>query len=490
MKKIIQVSILFIGGLFSSCSLKEVPISDITSNNFYKSAGDAELGVNGIYSQLSFIGNATPQYLFIMGDVPTDDAVPPINNDRIQLNNFLTVPSNTLVYNTWYRFYEAINRANVAIESIPGISMEETLKNRLLGESKFLRGFYYFHLVRYFGDVPLVLASAKNSADLEAARKLPRTPLDQVYAQIINDLSEAEKLLPASYTGSSKGRATSGSAKAFLTKLYLTRKDFAKAKAKAKEIIDNRASFGYELWPTYADVFKIENKNTKEAIFDIQHYDGNNGQGNGLPTYLAIENSNAQGRGFGSFYANPDLVNSFQPGDLRKAFFVTTAVGINGQPISAPFGRAHFYKYTDPATIAFPNSRNNFPILRYADVLLMFAEASNEIDGPSPETITIVNQVRRRAYGFPLDTPNSTSDLGVTLSKESFRAAIYSERRLEFYAEGQRWLDLVRTNRLVSTIKALGGTPAANIAEKHNLFPIPQRERDINASLTQNPGYQ
>jgi hypothetical protein len=480
-------TIFLLSALFTSCSLVEEPISDITDLNFWKTASDATAGVNGIYNVLAATGNNTPQYLFIMGDVPSDIAIPPINAERIQINNFATVPSNSLMYNPWQRYYQAIGRANVAIEKIPGITMDETLKNRLVGEAKFLRALYYFYLVRYYGDVPLVLTSPKNNADLDASRTVTRTPIEQVYTQIVKDFTDAEGTL---LVKSPEGRATVGAAKAFLAKVYLTRKQFPAAKAKAKEVIDNKALYGYDLFATYADVFKVENKNGKESVFEIQHRDGL-GTGNGLTTYLAIEGSNDQGRGFGSFYANPNLVNAFQTGDQRKNTLANTAISPTGATITAPSSRFHIRKFVDPTVIAFPNARNNYPIIRYADVLLMYAEASMEVDGPTAENIEMVNMVRRRAFGFPITTVNVTSDLAPAAisSQANLRDAIYNERRLELFAEGHRWLDLVRTGRLVSTIQALGGSAGTNIAAKHNLFPIPQRERDANPSLTQNPGY-
>jgi starch-binding outer membrane protein, SusD/RagB family len=309
----------------------------------------------------------------------------------------------------------------------------------------------------------------------------------------VKDFTEAETLLPPLQTGARLGRATSGAAKAFLAKVYLTRKQWQLARDKAKEIIDTRATFGYNLWAKYADVFDIANENRTESIFESQHNGGINGTGSGLPTYFSIINSSDQGRGFGSFYANNNLVNSFEDADQRKNLFSKTAVTSSGAPIISNL--SHFYKYRDVAATTFPECRNNFPIMRYADVLLMYAEASNEVSGPSADAIETVNQIRRRAYGFPIQTPNTTSDLPA-LSQNDLRDAIYKERRLEFYAEGQRWLDLVRTGRLVRTIRALpddattlNSNARANVQEKHNLFPIPQRERDANPSLTQNAGY-
>lgn len=470
--------IIFISAI-AACSLDEDPPSNLAPTNFYTSASDATAAVSAVYDVFNQIGDQS-RNLIIMGDVPSDDANPlPINADRVQIGAFTTAPSNGVVLQTWQVIYQGVNRANTAIDRIPTISMDTKLQTRLVGEAKFMRAVYYFYLVRWYGGVPLMITE---TVSLDAGKDVARASADEVYTQIIKDLSDAEAALPEAYSGADLGRATAGAAKAMLAKVYLTRKDFTKARDKAQEVINNAAKYKYGLFDKYMDVFAVGNKNGKEGVFEMQFVSGGVGQGNGMITYFAIENSPVTGRGFGSFFPTTELYNSYAPGDKRKELYINSYVNSAGQTVTT---YQHFNKYVDPAAKAFPEGNNNFPIIRYADVLLMFAEASNEVTGPTAEAIEYVNQIRRRAFGFPLTTP-STADLAAGLSKDDFRNKIYDECRWEFTAEGHRWFDLVRTGRLVNVLKAKG---KANVAEKHNLFPIPQRERDLNSKLEQNPGY-
>ncbi len=463
----------------TACSLDEVPPSALAPANFYTNAGDAVAAVSSVYDVANQIGDQSRNFI-IMGDIPSDDMNLLLNNaDRIQIWSFQTIPTNGIVAQSWQILYQGVNRANTAIERIPGIAMDENLKKRLVGEAKFMRAFYYFYLVRWYGGVPLALTETKSLSD---GRDVKRSTADEVYAQIVKDLTEAEAALPDKYTGADLGRATAGAAKGMLAKVYLTRKEFAKAREKAKEIIDNAGKYGYGLFDTYADVFAIPNKNGKESVFEIQFVGQGSGQGSGLTTYFAPENSPVTGRGFGSFYPTTELYASFDPADKRRQQFINSYVDGAGKVVNT---FQHFNKYVDPAARAFGDANNNFPIIRYAEVLLIFAEAENELSGPTPAALNAANPIRRRAFGLPLNAPSAV-DFTAALDKDGFRQKLYEERRLEFHAEGQRWFDLVRTGRLVSVLKAKGKT---NVAEKHTLFPIPQREIDLNPALTQNPGY-
>lgn len=476
-KPIIYSALLMLG--LTACSLNEVPPSALAPANFYTSSSDAVAAVNSVYDIANQIGDQSRNFI-IMGDIPSDDMNLLLNNaDRIQIWSFQTIPTNGVVAQSWQILYQGVNRANSAIERIPGITMDESLKKRLIGEAKFMRAFYYFYLVRWYGGVPLMLTETKT---LNAGRDTERATAGEVYAQIIKDLTDAEAALPDRFTGADLGRATAGAAKGMLARVYLTQKDYTKARDKSKELIDNASKYGYGLFDRYADVFAIPNKNGRESVFEIQFVGQGTGQGSGMTTYFAPENSPVTGRGFGSFYPTTELYNSFDPADKRRELFITSYVNGAGQTVNT---FQHFNKYVDPAARAFGDANNNFPIIRYADVLLMFAEAENELSGPTPAALNAANPIRRRAFGLPLTAP-SAQDFTATLGKDGFRQKLYEERRLEFNAEGQRWFDLVRTGRLVSVTKAKGKT---NVQETHTLFPIPQREIDLNPNLTQNPGY-
>lgn len=461
---------LYIAGLslllgFSACSkLEENPQSFISPENFYKTRSDAIAGVTAAYAPVRLNGFVARNYA-ILGEITTDNMFPlPNNNDRVQLDNYTHGPQNLILRETWQNFYVGVSNCNFVIDKVPGIDMEEALKKRLIAEAKFLRGFYYYHLVRLFGDLPLMTTALASLNQLTYPR---RDPKDQVYQQIIKDFTDAEAGLPISYTGADQGRATQGAAKAFLASVYLTLKQYPQAMAKAAEVM--RPEFGYGLWDNYVDVFDIKNEFGKEAIFDVQFVSGPAGLGGNLIAFFAQENNSVGGRGFGSFQPTQELYDSFDPADRRKTVFFTRGTD----------NKYYCNKWIDADARTENQSDNNYPLMRYAEVVLTYAEAYNEVNAPTDgnEAYKAINSIRKRA-GMP--------DLA-GLTQAQLRDAILNERRLELCFEGQRWFDLVRTGKLVTTLKAKGTT---NIKDFHVLFPVPTFEIDLNPNLNpQNTGY-
>jgi hypothetical protein len=442
--------------------LDENPESFISSENFYKTRSDAITAVTAAYAANKTNGD-TNRNFNILGDVTSDDVSPLLNNnDRVQLDQYTHTPQNSILRETWQNFYLGITRCNAVVERVPLIQMDETLKGRLIAEAQFLRGFYYFHLVRLFGKVPLVL---KETTSLAGVVYPKREEVNVVYQQIIKDFQDAESVLPISYTGADRGRATKGAAKAYLSLVYLTLKDYAKAAEKAKEVM--APEFGYGLWANLTDVFAIPNEFGKEAIFDAQFISGPSGQGSNLIAFWAQENNTIAGRGFGSFQPTEDIYNSFDPADKRLPVFF----------VKGTDGKYYCNKWIDADAVTANQSDNNFPHIRFAEVLLIFAEATNEVSGPTEEAYNAVNAIRERAGLADLEG----------LTRDEFREAVLQERRLELCFEGHRWYDLVRTGRLVSTLQAKGIT---NVQEYHTVFPVPQIEIDLNQNLKpQNDGY-
>jgi hypothetical protein len=360
------------------------------------------------------------------------------------------------VRESWQAFFLGITRCNVVIERVPLISMDEALRNRLVAEAKFLRGFYYFHLVRLFGKVPLVLQETKLPTEVVYPK---REEVDVIYEQILKDLQDAETGLPDKYTrNEDRGRVTSGMAKGYLALVYLTRQEWSLAAAKAKETMDG--PYGYGLWDTYREVFDVKNEFGKEAMFDAQFVSGPGGQGSNLIAFWAQENNSIAGRGFGSFKPTDGIYNSFASYDKRKTEFF----------VKGTDNRWYCNKWVDSDATTANQSDNNFPHMRFAEVLLNFAEASNEDVGPNDDAYGAVNAIRIRS-GLP-ELEN--------LTKEQFRDSVLLERRRELCFEGHRWYDLVRTGRLVSTIRGIGNT---NIQDHHQVFPVPQLELDLNTNL-------
>jgi len=467
--------------------LEEKPKNLVSVANFYKTQEDAIAAVNAIYGYLNSTSTGSTAGVYhstfwVIEGLASDEM---LNNqfgvpDLDQIATFTESPENNALLETWQMHYKTITIANIAIERIPSIDMDPTLRTRLVNEAKFLRGLMYFDLVRMFGEVPLL---TKEVEDLKPSR----APVEDVYAQIISDLGAAEAL-PADYpAGNGKGRATSGAAKSILAKVYLTRKEYDKAAAKALEVINSNR---YSLWEDYADVFKLSSRNGKEAIFSVGFGDGGGaisfwevGQFNVrlLPPQLSEEGvENAQGWQIPTM----NLYDSYDASDRRRAVtFVTEVHNKNGTTTQI---RPYIQKYWDRQAEPKANgSFNDYPVIRYADVLLIYAEASNEL-GNSAVAHEYINKVRKRARFDGTTYQNVLPDYA-GLSKEQFRAAVLKERRLEFVAEGQRWFDLVRTGTLETLVPI--AKPGVVPQQKHYLFPIPQRERDLNENLTQNPGY-
>lgn len=465
----------------SSCGkkiLEKTPESNFTPENFYKNADDAKAAVSAVYDLMN-TNEFYNQGMWILSDQSTDDAEwgngrSTANQAKNDLDKYTFTPATTTFIGLWSTAYRAINRANAAIERLPAVTMDETLKTRLIGETKFMRAFYYFTLVRLFGDVPLALKETTSLKDLQVSR----SPTDEVYKQIIDDFTAAETALPVSYAAADKGRATRGAAKAFLAKVYLTRGEWAKASAKAKEVMDLGA--GYDLWANFADAFLIANENGKESVFEVQSNGVLGGEGSFMQGYMRPPFDRVNNvAGFGDDPATDNLYNAYNAADKRRTLTIKfyPASGTPVPPSTIVFP-GYVVKYLDPAATGNNDGNNNFPIIRYADVLLMYAEALNEQSANNLDAYNAINRIRSRA-GLP--------NLTTGLSQSAFRDSVLLERRLELAFEGHRRYDLIRTKRLQSAMAAQN--PAIKVEAHHLLLPIPQTERDVNPLLSQNPGY-
>jgi starch-binding outer membrane protein, SusD/RagB family len=485
MKKLILYILFFAAiGLFSCTELDEDPRSNISTTNFYRTQSDALAALQSVYSDLTHntSGDHASIYnrlLVLATGMSSDDHIagPRATNPDVRSIAALTQSStNTRYAELWRQHYEGINRANAAIERIPLITGDTVVLNRLVREAKFLRGLYYYNLVRLWGNVPLILTETNAVTGLNVTR----TPADEVYAQIIEDLTEASKL-PAKYAGADAFRATSGAAKSLLLGVYITRQQWAKAITQYEDIVSG--PYGYDLFTNYADIFSVAKKNTVEHIFDASFIADGTGasfNGTGNTNILGIISAPVVVYGADADAPHPGLYQLFKAYDKRRAVtFIADSVlsPIDGKykPISSP----RFKKYWDPASGAnLVNSGINVPIIRFAEVVLFYAEAQNELNGPNTEAYTAINRIRYRA-GLP--------DLTAGLSKEQFRDSLYLERRLEFVYEQIRWFDLIRTKRLVPELSKLDDKK--NVSEKNYLLAIPASEIIINPNLTQNPGW-
>jgi starch-binding outer membrane protein, SusD/RagB family len=487
-KLIIFLTAISIAGVYSCKKLDENPSSVIVVQQFYKTASDATSAVNAAYSTLnSDPAGDFPLYgrqLNLLVENGSDNQVysPSNTNPDVRaLGTATYISSNSRVQKVWQQLYYGINRANIAIDNIPAIQMDTTLRDRLVRESKFIRGLLYFNLVRLYGAVPLIL---HNPTTINPnALLVGRTSVDSVYLQIVSDLKDATKL-PKSYGGADLGRATGGAAHTLLAKVYLTRQNWADALTQLNIVING--GYGYALFPNYYDAFQKATKNGKEHIFSVQ-FETNLG---------AVNSTQYLSESFTSFNtqtwpidvpADSSLYRLFSTTDTRRAvtFYSSVYNAATGQTVVYSNQYVpYFNKFVDysltPLSIQ-AQSGINYPVLRYADVLLMYAEAQNELSGgPTADAYAAINQVRTRA-----NVPNLTA----SLNQSDFRDSVFLERRKEFIQEGHRWFDLVRQGG-TTLVDALHKNPVKSAASaKNTLFPIPLVEVQLNSKLTQNPGY-
>jgi starch-binding outer membrane protein, SusD/RagB family len=478
----------------TSCSefLDEVPRDLLVVENFYQTTSDAQAAVNAAYSTLIPLYNR-PGYL--VGELSTDAMKDGqgMFNAMLQDMVYLRVNSqNTFVQTKWQNYFFGVSRANSAINNIPSISMNQRLQNRLIAEARFLRALYYFDLVRLFGDVPLIT----NLRSLSDAL-IPRTPKAEVYNQIIDDLTFAEEhlWLKSEYSAADQGRPTIGAAKILLGKVYLTMQNFTAARDKLAEVVNNEATHGYGLHPNFRDNWIPATERGVEAVFYIEFLGpptGFNGRMQGAGPRYSVPNLGTTVC-FEADLPTLKLVNSYSPGDQRlEATIKYTFPAAQGSTSTSTIPL--FGKYWENGFTAATANRCqiNYHYLRYADALLMYAEALNETD-QTGNALPILNRVRERAFG------NTSGNYG-TLTKDEFRNAVLNERYLELAFEGQRWFDLVRTGTFVSKMTeysayevgqgdANKAVIAENVESYMMLYPIPQRERDLNPQLEQNPGY-
>ncbi|WP_158994451.1 RagB/SusD family nutrient uptake outer membrane protein [Mucilaginibacter sp. L196] len=475
-------------GLTSCNKLSEDPKSVIVSSQFYQTTSDATSAVNAVYSTL----NSDPagdfplygrQLNLLVENASDNQLYSPSNTnpDVRALGTETYISANSRVQKVWQQLYYGINRANIAIDNVPTIQMDTTLRARLVRESKFIRALLYFDLVRLYGDVPLVLHNP-NSTNIDNLLTA-RTPAADVYTQIIADLEDATNL-PKSYSSTDLGRATSGAAHTLLAKVYLTQQDWPDALTQLNLVING--GYGYALFPNYYDAFQKATKNGVEHIFSVQ-FETNLGEANSTQYLSESFTSFNTGTFPIDIPVDTSLYNLFSANDTRRSvtFYNTVYNAATGQNVV--YNNAYtpyFNKFVDYSLSPLSSqslSGVNYPVLRYADVLLMKAEALNEINGgPTSDAYTAINQVRTRAQ---------IANLTPGLNQAAFRDSIFLERRKEFIQEGHRWFDLVRQGGtvLVDALHKISAKSAAT--SKNTLFPIPLVEIQQNAKLKQNPGY-
>lgn len=502
MKSIAHILSLIIicSSFIMSCkkTLNKEPIALLSTDVAYKTADDARRAVTAAYAPAA--GNnwcctyVSPGYMhWVLGNVASDDTDKggESGSDQLyaqQVQLFNIPADNDATRFAWQVSYIGVRRVNLVFENITDIPMDAALKNRYFAEAKFLRAWYYFNLVKAFGDVPLILTAKDNAFDLA------RTPKAQVYAQIIKDLTEASEVLPlaSGYPAADHGRATKGAAQAYLGKVYLYLKDFAKAEEWFGKVL---SSGQYTLDPDYLNLFLRAGETSKEHIFQVKFL---NDQGalpanNQLSTVFASRARN----GWGFNLPTKDFVDAFEAGDprLNQTVYKTGDVMPDGLVANVGNSTTGFLtkKYYVPEYERVQGSlqagRDDIH-MRLGKVLLWYAEAANEI-GKTTEALKALNDVRQRArQGNAAVLPNVT-----VTDKDALRQAIWKEQRVEFGQEYERFFELVRQGRAGQVLRAYAAkyntAKGAGFKDGVNeIFPLPQL--DINLSkgkLVQNPGY-
>ena len=487
-----------------SCSdfLEEINQSSLNPDSFFKTNTHAESGLNAVYAATRDVfggfsgGNSSNWHLLeaLTGQSVNNSS----SNPDLNSLSSLSYNSNLIHARTvWAGTYKLIANANLVIENVPDIFMSEDRKKQILGEAYFLRAWAYFNAVRIWGDIPLLTSPVgTGSPDFYAER----TSQSIVYDQIVSDLKFSEGSGLAFID--QRGRVSMAAVKSLLSKVYLTMaghplnktEHYADAAEKAKEVIDNG---GLSLFNTYGEIFLESNENKQEHIFSIQYAPNVSANYESL-SFLPAKNITKGGAvGWQTNLPETNFYNSFESGDKRKNnrqgwFYTDYFVGGNGE--LTDLGGPHIFKAFNVANFGSDTVEGNgqgdflnFSVIRFAEVLLIYAEASNEVSGPTSAAIEAVKKVRDRAG---LTTPTS-------LSKDLFRELVWKERWHELCFERITWFDMVRLKKVFNSKTGgfdnfVGHTVLStnqSLQEKHLLFPIPALELVNNPNLTQNSGY-
>lgn len=468
----------------SSCKkdfLNVPPQGQQPAVEFWKTQEDATKAVSSIYANLRSWDNVAFNAIAIesTGSDEADKGSTPTDATFFNaFENFTASSQEGSLLGFWSGQYQNINLCNQVLDNIPGITMDEALKARYIAEAKFVRAYSYFRLVRAYGNIVLRLKTPKDNTEYN----LPQSDKATVYAQLEKDLTEAAAVLPATYGAQDVGRATKGAAIGMHAKVALYQKKWAEVLALTNTVM----GMGYDLFPDYEKGFRVENENNIESLFEVQasivpgNPDASNSQYSQVQGVAGI-----MGWGFNS--PSAALAAAYETGDPRREATIlfkgeTTPQG-DLIPQTVPNDRYNQKSYVPFSTRVSgfnEGAQQNFRVLRFADILLMNAEAANEL-GNSTQALSSLNRVRRRARGT---NPNVLPDV-TTTDQAALRNAIYRERQVELAMENDRYFDVIRQGRGLEVFGPKGWK-----ANKNEVWPIPATEIDQSGGLlVQNPGY-
>ncbi|SEN32578.1 Starch-binding associating with outer membrane [bacterium A37T11] len=478
--------------------------------DFWKTSEDAVKGVNAVYSTFYRTAALYSRWIYYHGILKSDEGYGAGGDGG--LNNLVsfnqTNYNQDLTASTWNTLYVGVFRANQVIANVPSIDMDETLKNRVIAEAKFLRALFYFNLTLYYGRPPLQLQPSKlDDAPANASA-------DEAYAQVVKDLNEAIPDLPISNSGDDLGRVTRGAAYALLGKAFLQQKKYQEAATAFEWLVTGEGKSIYHLRPDYHDNFSVKTENNNESVFEIQFNENLaestdddvdetrvNNTGSSIAQFFA-----PPGVGFSDGAARRWLIDEFlvekttdgQRDPRLSASFLFDQTDSRGPQATMVYGQSFASRYGSGPNATgvwfrkFLNddwkneegfrSPNNYRLIRYADVLLMYAECLNGLNRTS-EAYEFVDLVRKRAGLTPLTMAKPALD------QPAFLSQIKHERITELSGEGWRWADLLRWGDLGPQLKDHDPEFTNFIIGKHEYYPIPQQDIDLNPNLTQNANY-
>ncbi|WP_187260681.1 RagB/SusD family nutrient uptake outer membrane protein [Pontibacter beigongshangensis] len=533
LKYYILASVLCLGGTSCKDFLDTEPTNFIAPN--YATLAELETALAGVYDVLgsqAMYGDVVPYWLNVSSDIEYT------NTGQSNTTAYIYTPADAQITNYWKTLYQGIYRANLLLAVVDNPEIDEAARNKIKGQALFLRAYYYFQLVSNYGDVPLLLTDKPSISAVD----IPRTPMREVYDMVIRDMTEAEALVedvagPGAEGGLSYGGRVSRSAvQGILARVNLKMAGFplndhsryTEALAWAKKVRD---SGRHGLNPDYTDVFMKYAKDqydVRESIWEVEFFGNNTGAHSEYTYYVGarggIRNPSDRDKGIsgGSVLATRRLFDLYEKDaentdvpqaspDLRRDWNIAPFTYVGNPAVYTPnpdiwrrtMGKwRREYEVVSPKDIS--TSPQNFPILRYSDVLLMIAEAENELNGPTAVAYEAINEVRRRAYGLLLPNPpkpDINADLPDGLGKEEFREILKDERAREFCFEASRRPDLIRWGNFIGDMKSYMSWALANgavqghvlaqtnVSERNLLLPIPTYDMALNKALTQNPGY-
>jgi len=518
MKNIFKLSVLSLLVIFASCDdLEEEPIGILAPEGYYNTAVDVQAMINGAYGVMpssNYYGNGLTTPLQLLSDM-VDNGLE--YSDYADFSPFRFTPTNSYATRIWATSYQVIAIVNSAIFGISVIDEEQSVKSSLEAEARFIRAFVYYHMVRLYGDIPYM-----DSPDLGDLLDIKQTPAADVYTKIIEDLEYASQNLPMKHPDGLRSRPSQGTAATVLASVHLTLGNWQESYDNAKWVIDNAGALGYGLEGDFQNLFRESEQSSQQEYIFILDFTGNLRGSNPNPVTLendqligpfnGVEGGDKPFRGWSMLVPHMNVFNTWDANDYRRKVSLDDSLKLrNIDPGTvSPYGKfpdwqaPHIAKWNrfageEKSNFAGWRSDLDYPAFRYTEVLLIAAEAGNEL-GLTTEGIDYVNQIRLRARnGGVIDSESNgygsygpsavPADVSAGISQDDFRTLVLEERRIELAFEWKRWYDIVRRDLGSQVFGPDGLEPQPSFSNFRYLLPIPQDEIDRNQNFVQNPGY-